>query len=43
VDDHALKALGGVRAVARPHADSLHLLVAGPIERTVVPLRTLLR
>jgi len=43
VDDHALQGLSGVRAVARPHADSLHLLVAGPVESAAAPLRTLLQ
>jgi N-acetylglucosamine PTS system EIICBA or EIICB component len=43
VDDHALTALSGVRAVGRPQAGSLHLLVAGPVESTAAPLRTLLQ
>jgi N-acetylglucosamine PTS system EIICBA or EIICB component len=43
VEDHALTALSGVRAVGRPQAGSLHLLVAGPVESAAAPLRTLLQ
>jgi PTS system N-acetylglucosamine-specific IIC component len=41
VDDRALEALG-VRGVARTGNDSLHLLVAGPVDDTATPLRALL-
>ena len=41
VDDRALVALG-VRGVARPVAGGLHVLVAGPVDSTAVPLRALL-
>jgi PTS system N-acetylglucosamine-specific IIC component len=41
VDDGALEALG-VRGIARTGNNSLHLLVAGPVESTEAPLRALL-
>jgi N-acetylglucosamine PTS system EIICBA or EIICB component len=41
IDERALEALG-VRGVARSSAGALHVLVAGPVDSTAVPLRALL-
>jgi PTS system N-acetylglucosamine-specific IIC component len=41
VDDAALASLG-VRGTARPGGSRLHVLIAGPIEQTLTPLRALL-
>ncbi|HEX9474788.1 MAG TPA: PTS transporter subunit EIIB, partial [Steroidobacteraceae bacterium] len=41
IDEAALRR-AGVRGVARPGGAALHVLVAGPIDDTAAPLRTLL-